>query len=111
PDLAPGQTDVPLVFNLSHTDGLIACAVSRGREVGVDVEWLDRRGGDIDVADRFFSRYEVQALYAQPPERRRDRFFRYWTLKESYIKARGMGLALPLDRFSFELDRGGAITI
>jgi 4'-phosphopantetheinyl transferase len=93
-----------LSFNLSNTTGLVACLVCRDREVGVDVEPLERRGETVQIADRFFSPFEVQALRALPAEEQRPRFFEYWTLKEAYIKARGMGLALPLDQFSFHLE-------
>jgi 4'-phosphopantetheinyl transferase len=93
-----------LRFNLSHTEGLVVCLVARRREVGVDVENRMRSGELLDVADRFFSPSEVAALRALPREEQLDRFFFYWTLKESYIKARGMGLAIPLSQFSFELD-------
>ncbi len=96
-----------LRFNLSHTDGLTVCLVSRDREVGVDVEDRTRGGDLLDVADRFFSPMEVKALRALPPEAQMDRFFLYWTLKESYIKARGMGLSISLAAFSFELDSPG----
>jgi 4'-phosphopantetheinyl transferase len=96
-----------LRFNLSHTDGLVVCLVSRGREVGVDVEDRTRGGDLLDVADRFFSPLEVKALRALPLKEQMDRFFLYWTLKESYIKARGMGLSLSLSAFSFELDSPG----
>lgn len=92
-----------LKFNLSHTNGLIVCLVARGREVGVDVEDRERRGRLLDVADRFFSPSEVAALRALPKREQLDRFFLYWTLKESYIKARGMGLAIPLSQFSFDV--------
>jgi 4'-phosphopantetheinyl transferase len=96
-----------LRFNLSHTDGLVVCLVSRGREVGVDVEDRTRGGDLLEIADRFFSPFEVKALRALPLEAQMDRFFLYWTLKESYIKARGMGLSLSLSAFSFELDAPG----
>jgi len=104
PEIASGRCDLPLRFNLSHTRGLVACAVALRREVGVDVEWLGRSARTVDVADRFFSPSEVRDLHAAPAGERRERFFRYWTLKESYIKARGFGLALPLGRFSFHID-------
>jgi 4'-phosphopantetheinyl transferase len=97
-----------LRFNLSHTTGLVVCLVGREREVGVDVEDRSRGGGLLEIADRFFSPLEVRALRKLPPEQQMDRFFLYWTLKESYIKARGMGLALPLSAFSFELDSPGS---
>lgn len=105
PHISPTHTVKPLHFNLSHTEGLIACAVVLNREVGVDVEDI-RRGGDlIQIADRFFSPREVEDLMALPAEHQESRFFDYWTLKESYIKARGMGLSIPLDQFSFHLER------
>ncbi len=103
PELVAGQCPLDLRFNLSHTEGLVACAVTLGREVGVDVEFLPRRGETVAIADRYFSPREVQDLKVLPQDQQRERFFHYWTLKESYIKARGMGLSLPLDRFSFLL--------
>jgi 4'-phosphopantetheinyl transferase len=111
PHLAPGQCDPDLRFNLSHTRGLIACAVTIGHEIGCDVESLRRSGETVAIADRYFSPAEVGALRALPEEQQRERFFAYWTLKESYIKARGMGLALPLDQFSLLLDGGPPIGI
>jgi len=90
-------------FNVSHTDSLIILAVAQGHEVGVDVENTRVRAACIDVADRFFAPAEVSALHALPKARQQHRFFEYWTLKESYIKARSMGLSIPLDHFSFDL--------
>lgn len=90
----------PLRFNLSHTEGLVVLAVAQ-TEVGVDVEWLDRPGRTVELADRYFAPAETAALRALPIERQRDRFFDLWTLKESYIKARGLGLAIPLASFAF----------
>lgn len=89
-------------FNISHTLGLIVLAVTSGRQaLGVDTENLRRRQISIDVADRFFSAAEVSALHAVPSAAQHERFFHYWTLKESYIKARGLGLSIPLDQFGF----------
>lgn len=92
-----------LRFNLSHTDGLIACAVARQIEIGVDVENTDRSVDPIALAPAVFAATEVADVAALPDEQRQQRFFSYWTLKESYIKARGMGLSLPLDGFWFDL--------
>jgi 4'-phosphopantetheinyl transferase len=111
PHLMPGQCGPDLRFNLSHTQGLIACAVTLDRDIGVDVEYMPRPRSVVEVADRYFSASEVRALRALPAGRQPERFFQYWTLKESYIKARGMGLALPLEQFSFELDRTPPIGI
>jgi 4'-phosphopantetheinyl transferase len=101
----------PLRFNLTNTTDLIACLVAREREIGVDVEDVERHGETVAIANRFFSAMEVAALQATPEALQRDRFFDYWTLKEAYIKARGMGLAIPLDQFSFELEPGQPIRI
>ena len=101
----------PIDFNLSHTDGMIALLVGPDLVFGVDVEDTWRRGETVRIADRFFSPFEAAALRARPVEGQRRRFFDYWTLKEAYIKARGMGLALPLDRFSYRLDDGPTIGI
>lgn len=95
-----------LRFNLSHTDGMAVCAVALDMEVGADVEHSGRPGQTVELADSFFASSEVKALRALPPERQRERFFDYWTLKESYIKARGAGLSLPLDQFAFHLEPG-----
>ncbi len=100
-----------LCFNLSHTRGLIALAVTRGRELGIDVENIATRAISLDVAERFFSSAEVAELSRVAPDRQQDRFFEYWTFKESYIKARGMGLSLPLDSFSFAFPRHSAVSI
>jgi len=101
-----GPAGVPeLHFNLSNTYGLVACAVSGALpRVGVDVENTTRGTDALEIADRFFSGLEVEALHALPDSDHQARFFSYWTLKESYIKARGLGLAIPLGQFSFLLD-------
>jgi len=89
-------------FNLAHTEGLVACAFARDLEVGIDVENRER-AVNLDVARRFFAPAEV-AYLEQAPEQRRERIFLlFWTLKEAYIKARGMGLSLPLEQFAFTL--------
>ncbi len=92
-----------LRFNLSHTDGMVALLLSEGADVGVDVENTARRSDTVAIADRFFAAPEVSELRALPAAAQRDRFFEYWTLKEAYIKARGLGLALPLGAFWFSL--------
>lgn len=100
-----------LCFNLAHTRGLIACAVTRDAELGVDVEYTLRDTPKIEVANRFFADAEYRNLHALPTDRQSDRFFDYWTLKEAYIKARGLGLACPLGRFAFRLREGEKIIL
>lgn len=99
-------------FNLSNTEGLVACAVSTTVPLlGVDVEPTTRRIEVAELADRFFSPVEAADLRSQPPALQAMRFFTYWTLKESYIKACGQGLSIPLDQFTFHLAASGEITV
>lgn len=100
-----------LRFSISHTEGLIACAVTRGGEVGVDVENLKRSGDYMEIAERVFSPFEIAQIYGLPKDRQYLRFFEYWTLKESYIKARGLGLSIPLNQFWFHLEEAKRIEI
>ena len=99
----------PLTFNLSHCKGMILCGVSLDIPVGVDVEFIERRTEVANIAGRFFSPSEVRSLRALPVEHQRDRFFDFWTLKESYIKGRGVGLSLSLEAFSFDLSNPDTI--
>lgn len=92
-------------FNLSHTDGMIVCLVAKAPMPGVDVEFMSRRGRLDEVAGHYFAASECAGLLSVPEAERRRRFFTYWTLKEAYIKARGTGLALPLDAFWFDVER------
>lgn len=89
-----------LQFNLSHTQGAVACAVARNRQVGVDVEGakplLDLPG----LCRSVLSQAEADEVLAAG-DLAGPLFYRYWTLKEAYIKAQGMGLSLPLQQFSF----------
>jgi 4'-phosphopantetheinyl transferase len=90
-----------LAFNLAHTDGLVACLVTRGRPCGVDVERKPARPGALRLAGRWFADEEREHLEATPAETRGDRFLDYWVLKEAYVKALGLGLTRRLDSFSF----------
>jgi 4'-phosphopantetheinyl transferase len=103
PVLTNGTADSSICFNLSHTDGLVVCAVARNIEVGIDVENINRKV-NLDLAERYFAPAEVAYLDTMPKERLHAVFFLFWTLKEAYIKARGMGLTLPLDQFAFCLE-------
>lgn len=103
PEIATPAGSEWLRFNLSHTDGLAACGVARAHDVGVDVEAAVRVTRHLAVAERFFSRREAAELRGLPESAQVDRFLDYWTLKEAYIKARGLGFDLPLDGFTFIL--------
>ena len=81
-----------LTFNLSHTRDLVLCGVSRGREVGVDVETLDRRGDFEGVARRVFTARELAELEGLDEGEWGAGFLRGWTRKEAFLKAYGTGL-------------------
>jgi 4'-phosphopantetheinyl transferase len=102
-----------LRFSLSHTAEVVACAVTVGDDVGLDVERVDADRADLAVARQLFAPAEFQALAALPAAARAARFFDYWTLKEAYVKACGRGLSVPLDAFWFALPPapGAAIRI
>jgi 4'-phosphopantetheinyl transferase len=109
PAPADQQVATNLRFNLAHTQGLVACAVCRGVDVGIDVESLEPRFDPLDLARQYFSQSEVASLHACPEEDRHTRFIEHWTLKEAYVKAIGVGLSHPLGAFGFVLE--GATTL
>lgn len=104
----PSLTNYPDVhFNLSHSGERVFCAVS-GREVGCDVEQMG--SVDLAIARRFFTPLETALLTEIPgAESQRQMFFRLWTLKESFLKAVGRGMTLPLRDFSIGITTEGAV--
>lgn len=101
PEIASPVT--PLRFNLAHSAGLVVCAIAHGRDVGVDVEDLHRVTLDPRLVRRYCAPAEAEDIEAQG-DRWRDRFLTYWTLKEAYLKARGLGIAVPLAEVCFTLE-------
>lgn len=106
PSLAGVHAGGPHRFNLSHSRGRALYAVTLGREVGVDLEFVRPDFAGEEIASAYFSRPEVAALRALPAGRRVEAFFNCWTRKEAFVKARGEGLSLPLDRFAVSLAPG-----
>jgi len=102
---------IPLNFNISHTEKLIVMAVTHGHEIGVDTEYLLRKGQLLDIASSYFSPDEVKSLLELPKDQQLARFFDYWTLKEAYIKACGQGLSIPLNDFSYSFSQQTGINI
>jgi 4'-phosphopantetheinyl transferase len=103
--VAESAADKRISFNVSHTKGLILLGVACDHALGVDTERVCARNAVLDVAEYYFAAEEVLAMHALRAERRSERFYQLWTLKESYIKARGMGLSIPLDQVSFSFPR------
>ena len=100
----PGLSESRLDFNVSHTEGMAVFGFTRGRRIGVDVERIRADFRLDEVAERFFSVAERAALNDLPMGARHAAFFRIWTRKEAYIKARGEGLAHPLEQFDVSVD-------
>ncbi len=98
-----GDPAPSLRFNLAHSGERALVAVALNREIGVDIEMIKEQRAIRDIANRFFSPYEVGVLLALPEQERTAAFYRLWARKEAYLKARGDGLGLPLDSFDITL--------
>jgi 4'-phosphopantetheinyl transferase len=103
PAVSDDQNDRALNFNLSHSAGLALYAITSGRVVGVDIEYIREDFATLEIAEHFFSKDEVRSLKAAPACLRAEAFFNCWSRKESYIKAIGMGVSYPLDGFTVSL--------
>jgi 4'-phosphopantetheinyl transferase len=102
----PALASPSIYFNVSHTEGLVVCLASTEHELGVDTERLSRAPTLLNLAPRVFAPDELRELRSLPDNEQAQRAVFLWTLKESYIKARGMGLAIPLDGFAFHFEQG-----
>ena len=99
PALSNPPDGYDLRFNLSHTPGLVAIALSQGLELGLDVEHLNPTHADLDVAAAFAHPSELKALDPTHPDFVAA-FYRLWTCKEALAKATGLGLALEVRQFN-----------
>jgi 4'-phosphopantetheinyl transferase len=105
PRIDPALGRPRLSFNLSHTKGLVACAIATDVDIGIDIELISPRRAGLDIAERYFSTEETALLRAtESYQQQVQLFFRLWTAKESLIKATGEGLQRALDSFSFAFD-------
>lgn len=95
-----------LTFNLSHSNELALLAFTYDREIGVDVEYMRSNIEYEQLARHSFSPNEQRALHDLPDSEKPQGFFNAWTRKEAYIKARGLGLYLPLHLFDVSLRPG-----
>lgn len=111
PFLTTDQPDEAINFNVSHSEELALFAFVRGREIGVDLEHVRSNLDELAVAQQFFAPGEIAELRALDPAFRVAGFFNCWTRKESYIKARGLGLSLPLDDFQVSLCPGSPASL
>ncbi len=105
------QLKAPLYFNLSHSKGTLVLAVARLEELGVDIECNTRARRVEKIASRYFSQSEVSNLLALEKSCWQARFYDLWSLKEAYIKACGLGLAIDLGHFSFAFEQDDKLSI
>jgi 4'-phosphopantetheinyl transferase len=103
PALAAEFAPLGLHFNLAHTRGLVAMAVSREATLGIDAENVAARTAPLPIANRFFTAREAADLAALPPCEQTARFYALWTLKEAWLKATGIGIGAGLGHASFDL--------
>ena len=108
----PGES---LTFNISHSSDRLLVGVTAGRQIGVDIEAMDRRTDSVRLANRYFFDAEALDIAAATGLERQDRFFQYWVAKEAALKAAGAGLGYPLDalqvRFSADRTRADVISM
>ncbi len=87
-------------YNTSHSGRWVVCALA-DRPVGIDIEQI--KPIDLRIAERFFSKQEFESLMSKEEAHREEFFYELWASKESYIKAIGKGLSIPLDSFSVNI--------
>jgi medium-chain acyl-[acyl-carrier-protein] hydrolase len=106
PGLHP-EHNCDIKFNLSHSDNMAAIIIANKQEVGIDIECVRSDVDHAGLAERYFAPAERADVLAASVSSRPARFFAYWTGKEAYSKARGLGLNLPLDQYDITLDEQG----
>lgn len=111
PSLAPELASHRLEFNVSHSEDMALLAFSRSRVLGVDIEQLRERADFEKLARRYFSPAEVRSLEGMPILERLPAFYRCWTRKEAYIKAKGKGLSISLSSFDVAFAAGESPTL
>lgn len=93
-----------LKFNVSHSKDMIVIALCNNYDIGVDIEYIKRDFDVFDIVENYFSKKEIKTLNSLPKPEQTAAFFRGWTRKEAFIKAKAKGLSFPLDSFSVSID-------
>ncbi len=110
PLLAVGTGCDNLSFNLSHSGAFALYAVTRSRNIGIDIEHVRDDVSFREIAGSFFSPGEISSLERVNKNKRPEMFFQYWTRKEAFLKAIGGGLSLPLDMCDVSLISGSVLS-
>ena len=103
PSLANPHVDSNLDFNLAHSGKQALYGITLERAIGVDIEQIRREFASEEITRHFFSVGEARRLLSIPTNDRPKAFFDCWTRKEAFIKAKGVGLSLPLNQFDVSL--------
>lgn len=111
PQLGSSMCRRDISFNVSHSHGLALIAVASEREVGVDIEYV-RQDVEIEsIAEHFFAPSEKAVIRALTGHQQRETFYRCWTRKEAFLKARGDGMTCPLDQFEVSVEPGSSAVL
>ena len=111
PEIEAPRRCRPLKFSVSHTDRLVACLLSWNRDVGIDVEPIQHVAALLSVARQHFADCETNSIRASPDDEQSRVFLELWTLKESYFKARGLGLSGKLSEIAFTIEHNAGYQI
>ena len=111
PTILNSEQDHRLQFNLSHSEGRVAVGICLDREIGIDVEVTPGEKRILEMASLGLSPSEQEAFLSLDPARQKERFFEYWTLKEAFTKALGVGYKLPFNKVQFEFKEEGGIKL
>jgi 4'-phosphopantetheinyl transferase len=98
-------------INVSYSENIILLGITRNHSLGVDVENVTSRAAPINIAKEFYCESETAALRTLSSNEQSLLFYKYWTLKESYLKAVGIGLSAPLNSISFGFAGNSEITV
>ncbi|MFD2726454.1 4'-phosphopantetheinyl transferase family protein [Hyunsoonleella rubra] len=93
-----------LKFNISHSKDMAVMGFVNNFDIGIDIEFMKSDFHVMDIADNYFSKHEIQMLREFPENLQTEGFYRCWTRKEAFIKAKSKGLSFPLDAFSISID-------
>ena len=102
PSLQPELNKLDLRFNISHSENVGVFAFSLGKELGIDVELIQKISNLNQIIDISFSDYEKKWFYKTEPEGRNELFYKIWTAKEAFVKAIGKGLSYSLKEIEFQ---------
>jgi 4'-phosphopantetheinyl transferase len=111
PSIETPEPSRPMRFNLSHTKGMVACLITLDHEVGIDVEATVSERDKLEIAEKYFSKEEVASILSYDTQARTRRFYQFWTLKEAYLKARGVGLSVSLNKMTFRISDEDGIEV